>query len=82
VPGKATRARKELLRQRLYWARLRTRIRNRVHALIDRQRELEMPQCSDLFGRKGLSALSKLELSEPDATLLGEELELLKQWRN
>jgi hypothetical protein len=73
-----SRARKEELRQRLYWARLRTRIRNRVHALIDRQAELEMPQCSDLFGRKGLTALSKLTLPEPDATLLGEDLELLK----
>ena len=66
-----------VLRQRLYWARLRTRIRNRIHALIDRQRELSMPQCSDLFGRKGLNALSKLVLSEPDATLLRENLELL-----
>src|SRR5947207_7829625 len=78
VPSKATRARKELLRQRLYWARLRTRVRNRVHAVLDRQRELEMPQCSDLFGRKGLNALSKLRLAEPDATLLSEELDLLK----
>jgi transposase len=33
VPSKATRERKEVLRQRLYWARLRTRIRNRIHAL-------------------------------------------------
>jgi transposase len=40
VPSKATRQRKEVLRQRLYWARLRTRIRNRIHALVDRQREL------------------------------------------
>ena len=78
VPSKATRARKELLRQRLDWARLRTRVRNRVHAVLDRQRELEMPQCSDLFGRKGLNALSKLRLAEPDAILLGEELDLLK----
>src|SRR5437660_8279815 len=37
-----------------------------------------MPQCSDLFGRKGLNALSKLRLAEPDAILLGEELDLLK----
>jgi transposase len=78
VPNQATRARKEELRQRLYWARLRTRIRNRVHALIDRQSELQMPQCSDLFGRKGLIALSKLTVAEPDATLLREDLELLK----
>jgi len=37
VPGKATRLRKDQLRQRLYWSRLRTRIRNRLHALLDRQ---------------------------------------------
>src|SRR5437773_5833049 len=36
VPSKPTRQRKEVLRQRLYWARLRTRVRNRIHALIDR----------------------------------------------
>src|SRR5262249_49475285 len=65
VPAKGTRQRKEVLRQRLYWARLRTRIRNRIHILVDRQRELTMPQCSDLFGRKGMAALNKLCLSEP-----------------
>lgn len=82
VPAKLTRQRKEVLRQRLYWARLRTRIRNRIHALVDRQRELSMPQCSDLFGRKGLSALNKLSLTEPDATLLREELTLLAMIQN
>jgi len=82
VPTKPTRQRKEVLRQRLYWARLRTRIRNRIHALVDRQRQLEMPQCSDLFGRKGLAALNKLSLTEPDATLLREELTLLALIQN
>jgi transposase len=82
VPSKGTRQRKEVLRQRLYWARLRTRIRNRIHALVDRQRELEMPQCSDLFGRKGMAALNKLCLSEPDSTLLREELQLLMLIQN
>jgi transposase len=82
VQTKPTRQRKEVLRQRLYWARLRTRIRNRIHALVDRQRQLEMPQCSDLFGRKGLAALNKLSLTEPDATLLREELTLLALIQN
>ena len=49
VPRRQTRARKNLLRQRLYWARLRTMLRNRIHALLDRQRGLELPQCSDIF---------------------------------
>src|SRR5207249_3728698 len=68
--------RKNLLRQRLYWARLRTMLRNRIHALLDRQRSLELPQCSDIFGVRGLSFLRRLELPETDATLLCEQLAL------
>ena len=63
--------------QRLYWSRLRTRIRNRVHALLDRQQGLELPQCSDLFGVKGRTHLRRLELPEPDGTLLREDLALI-----
>ena len=76
VPRRERRARKNLLRQRLYWARLRTMLRNRIHALLDRQRELELPQCSDIFGVRGLGFLRRLELPEPDATLLREQLAL------
>ena len=76
LPGKATRARKNLLRQRLSWARLRTMLRNRLHALLDRQRGLELPVCSDLFGARGLGFLRRLELPEPDGTLLREALAL------
>jgi transposase len=79
VPGKATRLRKDQLRQRLYWARLRTRIRNRLHALLDRQDELALPQCSDLFGSRGMSFLKKLRLARPeDQRLLDEDLALLE----
>src|SRR5436853_491418 len=74
VPSRQTRARKNLLRQRLYWARLRTMLRNRMHALLDRQRRLELPQCSDIFGVRGLSFLRALQLAQPDATLLREQL--------
>jgi len=76
VPRREIRARKNLLRQRLYWARLRTMLRNRIHALLDRQRELKLPQCSDIFGVRGLGFLRPLELPEPDATLLREQLAL------
>jgi transposase len=76
IPCQETRARKNLLRQRLYWARLRTILRNRLHALLDRQRGLELPQCPDLFGAKGLGFLRRLELPEPDGTLLREQLAL------
>jgi len=76
VPRRQTRARKNLLRQRLYWARLRTMLRNRIHALLDRQRGLELPQCSDIFGQRGLFFLRQLQLPEPDGMLLCEQLAL------
>ncbi len=74
IPRRETRARKNLLRQRLYWSRLRTMLRNRIHALLDRQRDLELPHCSDLFGVRGLGFLRRLELPEPDGMLLREAL--------
>lgn len=76
IPRRETRARKNLLRQRLYWARLRTMLRNRIHALLDRQHGLELPQCSDIFGVRGLGFLRRLELAETDHMLLREALAL------
>jgi transposase len=77
IPSKATRQRKDMLRQRLYWTRMRTRIRNRVHALLDRQPAVELPQCSDIFGVRGMSHLRKLELPRVDRMLLDEDLALM-----
>ncbi len=54
------RRRKELLRQRCFFVRQRTSIRNRVHNLLGAQRDLKMPQVSDIFGKKGSEALGKL----------------------
>ena len=77
VPTPATRRRKQLLRQRLFWVRVRTMVRNRVHALVDRQPHLPRPQLTDLFGRRGMAFLASVRLPEPDATLLRQDLEVL-----
>ena len=70
-----------LLRQRLFRVRERTKLRNRVHALLDRQNtELALPVCRDLFGVKGSRALETpaSTLAEPDGTLLRQDLEVMK----
>ena len=54
-------------------------LRNRIHRLLGAQHEVKLPQCSDLFGRKGLSFLEKLELPAPARLLLTEQLALLKE---
>lgn len=79
VPDRPTRDRKEVLRQRAYWVRQRTGIRNRIHKLIGRQHSVSMPQVSDLFGAKGKAALNKAQLPEPDGMLLKQNLAMLDQ---
>jgi transposase len=64
------RRRKELLRQRCFFVRQRTAIRNRIHNLLGGQRELRMPQVSDLFGKKGMEALGKLALEKAHHRLM------------
>lgn len=77
VPTAEARARKYVLRQRLFFVRLRTMLRNRVHALIDRQRGLKRPVCYDLFGKKGLGWLKSLDLPGTDGMLLKQCLGML-----
>jgi len=79
APGPATRARKHLLRQRLFWVRLRTMLRNRTHAILDRQRGLERPQLKDLFGKRGQTWLHGVRLpTASDQPLLAQDLEVVQ----
>ena len=78
IPDRKTRDRKEVLRQRAYWVRQRTGLRNRIHKIIGKQHGLQMPQVSDLFGKKGKEALEKVVLPDPDAMLLKQNLTMLK----
>jgi transposase len=77
APCAAIRARKHLLRQRLFWVRLRTMLRNRTHAILDRQRGLDRPQLKDLFGKRGQTWLQSVELPcASDQPLLAQDLEV------
>jgi len=79
IPSLETRRRKDVLRQRLFWVRVRTMVRNRVHQLLDRQPRVDLPRVSDLFGGRGMAAMKKLPLPEPDATQLRQDLGLLEE---
>jgi transposase len=80
IVGRETRQIKEVLRQRCFFVRQRTMLRNRIHRLLGGQHEVKLPQCSDLFGRRGLSFLEKLELPAPAKLLLTQQLALLKEF--
>jgi transposase len=69
---------KELVRQRACWVGIRTRIRNRTHRLLGGvPGGVDLPQCSDLFGRKGTCAMRGLTLAEPHRLQLDQNLEAL-----
>jgi len=77
APSAATRARKHLLRQRLFWVRLRTMLRNGMHAILDRQHGLERPQLKNFFSRRGQTWLEEVQLPcAEDQPLLTQDLEV------
>jgi hypothetical protein len=79
APRSLNRSKKHVLRQRVFWVRMRTRLRNRIHVILDRQRSLDRPVCSDLFGKKGLHWLRELKLPAPDGLLLEQSLTRMSQ---
>ena len=78
IPCKETRERKEVLRQRCFFVRQRTMLRNRIHRLLGAQHGLKLPQVTDIFGKKGLGFLDRLELPAPAGLLLKQQLEMHK----
>lgn len=76
APSADIRARKRVLRQRLFFVRIQTMLKNRIHALLH-QYALERPAVSDLYGKGGLQWLRHLTLPDPDGRLLQEDLGFL-----
>lgn len=76
APSQEIRAIKRVLRQRMFFVRVRTMAKNRIQALLA-QHAVTRPEVSDLFGATGRRWLQSLTLPEPDGSLLGEDLEFL-----
>ena len=80
VPGKETREAKNVLRQRMFFVRIQTMVKNRIHAILDRHAEVlsHVPDVSDLFGASGMEWLKQVVLPGEDNRLLISELSLLE----
>ena len=77
APSKRVRAIKRVLRQRMFFVRVQTMVKNRIRALLT-QDAVAVPNVSDLFGKAGVQWLHGLTLPEPDGRLLAGDLELLQ----
>jgi transposase len=78
MPDKETRIIKNILRQRMFFVKLSTMVKNQIHIIIDRHPEAKNQiDPSDLFGKQGMEWLRLVELSQEDRRILDEELALL-----
>jgi transposase len=80
APSRETRDIKYVLRQRMFYVRVKTMVKSRIYELLDRHPEIlsEAPEVSDLFGTAGVKWLSQVVLPGDDNDLLASELEFLK----
>lgn len=77
IPNRETRLFKEMIRQRIFLVRMRTRLKNRIHVHLDRL-HIPVPAVSDVFGQRGTAYLKKLKLEGVDGEILRENLILLE----
>jgi len=73
VPPPEIRMQRSIIRERARLTQLRTIIKNRIHALLDKH-AYKSPY-TDIFGKHGLEWLHKLDLPPTDRTLLEVNLE-------
>lgn len=73
----------QVLRQRVFYVRVLTRVKNRIWALLARQREEvreEVFRMKDIFGSKGMEVLKGLKLGDTDQKLLFSLLAIYGQF--
>jgi transposase len=80
APSKQTRELKNILRQRMFFVRVQTMVKNRIYDILDRHPEVlcQAPEVSDLFGAVGMQWLSRIVLPGTDNGLLASEIELFR----
>lgn len=78
VPKAETRIIKNILRQRMFFVKLSSMTKNRIHNVLDRHPEIRgQINPSDLFGKQGMEWLLNVTLPKEDRRLLDEQIDLL-----
>ena len=76
VPSKEIRGLRDVVRHRISLVRMRTQIKNRIHAIL--AKEGTRHNFSDLFGRLGMFALKKVKLNKSNRIAMNNFLDVLE----
>jgi len=79
VPGKETREAKQVLRQRMFFIRVQTMVKNRIRILLERHPELEECPSKVLFSNKGMEWLKRIKLPDKEREILDGDISLLEE---
>ena len=78
VPKAETRKVKDILRQRMFFIRMQTMVKNKIQAVLDRHPEIDGEFLgTDLFGKQGMEYLAQIELPTPDKYIISDSLKFL-----
>lgn len=79
APGERARELRIALRERMFYVRLRTMVKNRIVTVFDRYPEqtAQLKKLGDLFGRAGRQQLAGLNVSDIDRTQIDRGLEFI-----
>ena len=79
IPTRNAMENKMLLRSRISLVRVRTAIKNKIHAIIDKNRDSYqgLENISDIFGKTGTFILANTKIASPDYMILTNYLDLV-----
>jgi transposase len=81
VPNKISMENKILLRNRISLVSIRTAIKNKIHVIIDRNRDFyqALENLTDIFGQTGTKMLKDIKIPAPDCQILKSYLHLIDE---
>lgn len=79
IAPREVRDRRGVLRERMFFVRLRTMTKNRISTIFDRYPEevRKFKAQTDIFGKKGREQLATVEMRDPDRALIDRELNFI-----
>jgi len=78
VASKPARDVRQVLRQRMFFVRVQTMLKNRIRGIIDKHPEAGNPPYEEVFGKAGIEWLKKAGFPETERKIIDEDLALLK----
>lgn len=79
IPSKNSMENKILLRSRISLVKIRTQIKNKIHTIVDRNKDCYqgLENLTDIFGKTGLRILRDTKIPDVDCKILNNYLDLI-----